>query len=221
MRIIRLSIMAVCAALFLATPVIIAPAAQATSIKEQADELEIAALDLEAKGDLEGSIAKHREALKLVPNNKGFKENAASTLYKAALAKHDAKDDATAIAYLEEALGLAPNFKVAKESLATLKSGSINQEGIALLKAGNFAGAVEKFQAVLALDPGNKAARVNLDVAESQIAMSAGDPATAVAKLTDAVSLEPTRQFLKDKLAEAQTALDAKKAEEAKAPPKK
>ncbi len=220
MRFIRLGIVALCAALISTVPVVLAPAAHAASVKDQADELEIAALDLEAKGDLDGAIAKHREALKLVPNNKAFKENAASTLYKAALLKHDAKDDAGAIAYLEEAVGLVPTFKPAKESLATLKSGSINTEGIALLKAGNYQGAAEKFKAVLDLDPGNKAAKINLDVAESQIAMTAGDPATAVAKLTDAVSLDQTHQFLKDKLAEAQKALDAKKADEDKNKPK-
>jgi tetratricopeptide (TPR) repeat protein len=221
MRFIRLGIMAVCAALIVAAPIAFAPAAQAASVKDQADDLEISALDLDAKGDLEGAILKHREALKLVPNNRAFKENAAGTLYKAAIAKHNAKDDTGAIAYLEEALSLVPNFKPAKESLSALKSGTINQEGLALLKAANYAGAAEKFKAVLALDPDNKAAKVNLDVAESQMALSAGDPATAVAKLTDAVALEPNHQFLKDKLAEAQKALDAKKAEEEKAAPKK
>lgn len=198
-----------------------APGVQAASIQDQADELEISALDLDAKGDLDGSIAKHREALKLVPKNKAFKENAASTLYKAAVVKHNAKDDATAIAYLQEALTLVPNFKPAQQSLATLKTNSLNQDGVALLKKGDYANAVIKFNEVLAADPENTAAKINRDVAESQIAMAAGDPETAVAKLQEAVSLDSTRQFLKDKLAEAQTALDAKKAEEAKAQKKK
>lgn len=220
MRFIRLAATALTAALICAAPAVLAPTAHAASVKDQADVLEISALDLEAKGDLDGAIAKHREALKLVPNNRAFKENAASTLYKAAVAKHNAKDDKTAIAYLEEALTLVPNFKPAKESLAVLKSGTLNTEGVALLKAGNFQAAAEKFKAVLDLDSDNKAAKINLDVAESQIAMAAGDPATAVAKLTEAVALDPNHQFLKDKLAEAQTALDAKKAEEEKNKPK-
>lgn len=212
MRVLRLFFVVACA-LFIAT----APGAiRAASVQDQADELEIAALDLEAKGDLDGAIAKHREALALVPRNKAFKENAAATLYKAAIAKHDAKDDAAAIAYLEEALSLVPSFKPAQQSLAALKTNKLNADGVALVKAGNFQGAVEKFNAVLAVDPDNTAAKINRDVAESQIAMAAGDPETAVAKLTEAVSLDPTRQFLKDKLAEAQAALDAKKAEEEK-----
>jgi tetratricopeptide (TPR) repeat protein len=207
----RFGIVAAVAALILCLP-----GAQAASAQDQADELEITALDLEAKGDLDGAILKHREAVKLVPKNKAFKENFAKTLNTAAIAKHDAKDDVTAIAYLEEAMAVMPTFKQAQENLATLKTGKINAEGAALFKAGDFAGAVAKFNEVLAIAPDNKPARINRDAAEAQIAMIAGDPATAVAKLTEATTLEPANAFLKGKLADAQAALDAKTAEEAK-----
>jgi tetratricopeptide (TPR) repeat protein len=192
------------------------PGAQAASAQDQADELEITALDLEAKGDLDGAILKHRDAVKLVPKNKAFKENFAKTLNAAAIAKHEAKDDVTAIAYLQEALAVTPNFKQAQDNLFTLKTGKINAEGAALFKNGDFAGAVAKFNEVLAISPDYKPARINRDAAEAQIAIAAGDPATAVAKLTEATTLDPTSAFLKGKLADAQTAADAKAAEEAK-----
>jgi len=201
--------------------ILAAPAVKAASVYEQAEQAEIAALDLEAQGNLDAAIAKHREALKLTPNNKAFKENAARTLNAAAIAKHNAKDDDAAIAYLEEAIALVPNFKQAQENLTLLKTGKINLDGIAMLKAGDFAGSAAKFQQVLAVDPENKPARINLDVAQSQMLLKSGDPAGAVAKLQDAVSLDPDKQFLKDKLAEAQAAADAKAAEEAKEKEKK
>jgi len=217
MRFSGLSILALAAVFFVAGP--LTPSmAWAASPHEMGDEAEIAALDLEAQGKLEEAIVKHREAIKLVPNSKAFKENAARTLNAAAVAKHDAKDDTTAIAYLEEALTLVPNFTAAKESLAALKSIKLNQDGIALLKSGDFVGAAAKFAEQLTLQPDNKAAKINLDVAQAQILLK-DDPAGAVAKLQEAVALEPSRQFLKDKLAEAQAAADAKAA--ADAAPKK
>jgi tetratricopeptide (TPR) repeat protein len=207
----RFGIMAVVAAFMLCMPGV-----QAASIQDQADDLEISALDLEAKGDLDGAILKHREAVKLVPKNKAFKENFANCLNRAAVAKHEAKDDTTAIAYLEEAVSVLPSFKAAKDNLVALKGAKLNQEGIALLKVPNFQGAVDKFNEVLALDPDNKPAKINRDVAQSELLIQNGDPAGAVAKLQEAVSLDPSRQFLKDELAKAQTAADAKAAEDAK-----
>jgi tetratricopeptide (TPR) repeat protein len=208
------------------------PGAQAQSVADKADEAEITAMDLEKAGNLDGAVAKHREAIKLLePIAKyakkvaTFKENFEITLLNAANAKFNAKDQAGAAALLEEALALDPAGKNAltkkvKESLAAVKSTSLNQEGVDLLKAGNAAAAVEKFKQVLDLDPTNKAARVNCDVAEAQVALAAGDPATALVKMQDAVNLEPSRQFLQDGLAkikeaaEAKAAADAKKAEE-------
>jgi tetratricopeptide (TPR) repeat protein len=215
MRFSHLSILTLVSALLMAGPTAHF-GAWAASPHEMGDEAEIAALDLEAQGKLDDAVVKHREALKLVPNSKAFKENAARTLNAAAIAKHEAKDDATAIAYLEEALVLAPNFAAAKESLAALKSLKLNQDGVALLKASDFAGAAAKFTEQLALQPDNKVAKINLDVAEGQILLK-DDPAGAVAKFQNAVSLDPDRQFLKDKLAEAQAAADAKAAADAAA----
>ena len=224
MRFSRLSVVAVFAA-FIA----VMPGAQAAeSVGDQADELEITALDLEKAGNLDGALAKHREAIKLIePVAKyakkaaTFKENFEITLLNAANAKFNAKDEAGATVLLEEALAQDPAGKFAvtkkvKESLAAVKTTKLNQDGVALLKAGNNAGAVEKFKEVLNLDPNNKAAKINCDVAETQVALAAGDPATAVAKMQDAVNLDPSRQFLKDELAKAQAAADAKAAEDAK-----
>ena len=216
MRFSQMSIALVAAFLMVSS---VAPtAARAASPHEMADEAEIAALDLEAQGKLDDAVVKHREALKLMPNSKAFKENAARTLNAAAVAKHDAQNDAVAIGYLEEALVLVPNFQAAKDNLAALKGGKLNSEGVALLKAGDFVGASAKFTEVLALQPTNKAAKINLDVAQAQLLLK-DDPAGAVAKLQDAVALDSSRQFLKDKLAEAQAAADAKAA--ADAAPKK
>lgn len=215
MRFSHLRLLAVVAAFLVAAPGAFSDA-WAASPHEMGDEAEIAALDLEAQGKLDEAIAKHREAITLVPNSKAFKENAARTLNAAAVTKHDAKDDKTAIAYLEEALTFVPNFKQAKDNLALIKSGSLNLEGVGMLKAGDYTGAVTKFTEVLVLQPDNKAAKINLDVAQAQLLLK-DDPASAVTKLQDAVALDPSRQFLKDKLAEAQTAADAKAAAEAKA----
>jgi tetratricopeptide (TPR) repeat protein len=223
MRFSRLGISAVFAAFMM-----VLPGAQAQSVADQADEAEITAMDLEKAGNLDGAVAKHREAIKLIePITKyakkvaTFKENFAITLLSAANAKFNAKDQAGAVALLEEAAALDPAGKYAvtkkvKESLAAVKSTAINQEGVNLLKAGNAAGAVEKFKQVLDLDPNNKAARINCDVAEAQVALSAGDPATAVAKMQDAVNLDPSRQFLQDELTKVKAAADAKAAEDAK-----
>ncbi|GAA0554976.1 tetratricopeptide (TPR) repeat protein [Rhizomicrobium palustre] len=181
-----------------------------------ADDAEIAALDLEAAGKFDDAVLKHREALQLAPKNKSFKENAARTLNSAAVAKHEAKNDAAAVAYLEEALTLMPNFQAAKDNLMAIKGQKTNADGIAALKAGDYAGAVAKFEEVLKVQPDNKSARINLDVAQAQLLMK-DDPAGAVEKLKDAVSLDPDRQFLKDKLADAQKAVEAKAAAEAEA----
>ncbi len=203
-------------AAFMVTGLGVEGRASAASPHEIGDQAEIAALDLEAQGKLDDAIAKHREAIKLVPNSKAFKENAARTLNAAAIAKHDANDDKTAIAYLEEALVLVPNFKQAKENLALIKVVSLNTEGVKLLKSGDFTNAAAKFTEVLSLQADNKAAKINMDVAQAQLLFK-DDPAGAALKLQDAVTLDPTRQFLKDRLAEAQTAADAKAAAEAKA----
>lgn len=223
MRFSHLGIVAVFAAFAM-----LAPRALADSIADQADEAEITALDLEKAGNIDAALAKHREAIKLVEpiakyakKTATFKENFAVTLLNAAAAKFNAKDQAGATALLEEALAQDPAGKFSvtkkvKESLANVKAGSLNGEGVALLKAGNAAAAADKFKEVLNLDPTNKAAKINLDVAESQIALAAGDPAAAVTKLQDAVALDPDRQFLKDELAKAQAAADAKAAEDAK-----
>jgi tetratricopeptide (TPR) repeat protein len=223
MRFSRLGISAVFAAFMM-----VLPGAQAQSVADQADEAEITAMDLEKAGNLDGAVAKHREAIKLLePIAKyakkvaTFKENFEITLLNAANAKFNAKDQAGAVALLEEALALDPAGKYAvtkkvKESLGAVKSTTLNQDGVNLLKAGNAAGAVEKFKEVLNLDPNNKAARINCDVAEAQVAVAAGDPATAVAKMQDAVSLDPSRQFLQDELAKVKAAADAKAAEDAK-----
>ena len=200
--------------LFAAAFLLGAPAVHAASISDQADEAELAALDLEAQGNLEAAIAKHREALALTPRNKAFKENFARTLNAAGVAKYQAKDFPAAMAYFEEAVQLVPNFKMAKENLFKVKGEKLNREGMELFKNGNFQEAIAKFNEVLDLNPDYKPARINKDAAEAQIALGAGDPATAVAKLTEAVSLDPDSAFLKGKLADAQTALAA--AEKAK-----
>lgn len=224
MRFSHLSVLAVFAAFIMVVP----GAQAAASVADQADEAEITALDLEKAGNLDGAIAKHREAIKLIEpiakyakKTATFKENFELTLLNAATAKFNAKDEAGATAFLEEALAQDPASKFGvtkkvKESLAAVKVGKLNQDGVNLLKAGNAAGAAEKFKEVLNLSPDNKAAKINLDVAESLVALAAGDPATAVAKLQDAVSLDPSRQFLKDELAKAQGLADAKAADDAK-----
>jgi len=223
MRLSRLSILAAFAAF-----VMFLPGAQAAeSVGDQADMAEIDAMDLEKAGNFDAAIAKHREAIKLVEpiakyakKTAIFKENFALTLANAANVKFNAKDEAGATALLEEALALDPagRFKVTKtvrESLAAVKTVKLNGDGVALVKAGDYAGAAAKFQAVLALDPNNKAAKINLDIAEAQIAIAAGDPATAVTKLQEAVTLDPARQFLKDELAKAQGLADTKAAKDA------
>ena len=223
MRLSRLSILVVFAMF-----VMLLPGAQAAeSVGDQADMAEIDAMDLEKAGNYDAAIAKHREAIKLVEpiakyakKTTIFKENFAVALANAANAKYNAKDEAGATALLEEALSLDPagRFQVTKkvrESLAAVKTVKLNSDGIAMMKTGDYAGAAAKFQSVLALDPNNKAAKINLDVAEGQVAILAGDPATAVTKLQDAVALDPTRQFLKDELAKAQAAADAKAAKDA------
>jgi tetratricopeptide (TPR) repeat protein len=209
MRFSRLSIMAVFAAFVLAVP------GAHASAQSQAEDAELAAFDLEAQGNLDAAIAKHREALALTPNNKPYKENFARTLNAAGIAKYQAKDFPAAIAYFEEAIGLFPNFQTAKDNLFTVKGERLNTEGMTLFKNGDFTGALAKFNEVLALNANYKPARINKDATEAQLAMTAGDPATAVIKLREAVSLNPDSAFLKGKLAEAEAAAAAKAAEDA------
>jgi tetratricopeptide (TPR) repeat protein len=223
MRFSRLGFLAMFAAFMAMMPGVQA----AESVGDQADELEITAMDLERAGNLDGAIAKHRAAIALIEpvaryaaKVRTFKENFANTLLNAATGRYNAHDEAGSTALLEEALALDPAGRSAvtrrvRESLAVVKSGKLNQEGVALMHTGNYQAAAAKFREVLTLDATNRAARINLDVAESELAMAAGDPATAVTKLQDALTLDPDRQLLKDQLVKAQTAAATKAAEEA------
>lgn len=229
MRLSRLSILAVFAAF-----VMIMPGAQAAeSVGDQADMAEIDAMDLEKVGNLDAAVVKHREAIKLIDavpkyakKVATFKENFALTLLSAANAKFNVKDTVAAQALLEEALALDPAGKFAitkriKESLGAVKGTKLNQDGVALIKAGDYAGAVAKFDEVLSLDPVNKSARINKDIAEAQIALAAGNPAEAVTKLQDALSLDGSLQFVRDQMTRAQAEADAKAAKEAEEAKKK
>jgi tetratricopeptide (TPR) repeat protein len=196
-----------------------APSAGAKSAIEQATDLELEAMDLQQAGNLDAAIAKHREAVQICPQGnpqcKAYKQNLAEALNTAGVAKYTAKDYVTAIADFQEALANVPNFNNAKQNLAIAQGEKLNAEGMVLFKNSDFAGAVEKFKAALAAQPGYKNALVNRDAAEAEIAINAGDFATAVAKLQEAVSVAPT-QFLQDKLAKAQASLAEQQAKAAK-----
>ena len=207
MRGLGFSIFVFAAALVLLAP----PAHAASSAFDQATELEIDAMDLQQKGDLDGAVAKHRQAVQIYPQSKAFKQNCAQALNDAGVAKYQAKDYATAIALFQEALANVPGFDRAKINLSLVQGDQFNGEGMALFKNGDFAGAVEKFKQALAAEPGYKNATVNRDAAEAEIALKASDFATAVAKLQEAVSIAST-PFLLDKLAKAQASLAAQQA---------
>ena len=210
MKGLRASIPVLVGALLLLTP-----AAHAASAYDEATQLELDGMDLQQKGDLDGAIAKYRQACQLYPKDAAFHQNLATALNDAGAAKYQAKDYGTAIADFQEALTNVPNFERAKTNLAMVKGEELNNEGMALFKNGDFANALLKFNAALEAEPGYKGAIVNRDAAEAQIAMKAGDPATAVAKLQEAVSIAST-PFLQGKLAEAQAALAALEAEKQK-----
>lgn len=187
----------------------------ASSAYDQATQLELDGMDLQQKGDLDGAIAKYRQAVQLYPKDNAFHQNLAQALNDAGAAKYRAKDYPGAIADFQEALANAPNFDRAKTNLSIAEGDVLNDQGMAMFKNGDFAGAVQKFDAALVAEPGFKSATVNRDAAEAEIAMKAGDPATAVAKLQEAVSIAPT-PFLQDHLAKAQAALAAQQAEKEK-----
>ncbi len=189
--------------------VLLAPVAHAESpAYEQATQLALDAIDLQQKGDFDGAIVKYRQAVQLYPKGKAFRQNLAEALNAAGVVKYQAKDYATAISDFQEALATVPNFERAKANLAIAKGEQLNSEGMVLFKNGDFVGAVEKFNAALVAEPGYKNAIVNRDAAEAEIAMAKGEPAIAVEKLQEAVSIAST-PFLQNKLAQAQAALTA------------
>ena len=200
-----------CIFVFAAAIVLLAPPTRASSAFDQATELEIDAMDLQQKGDLDGAVAKHRQAVQIYPQSKAFKQNLAQALNDCGVAKYQAKDNAAAIALFQEALANVPNFERAKTNLAMVQGDLLNAEGMVLFKKGDFAGAAEKFRQALAAQPGYKNGVVNLDAAEAEIAEKAQDYATAVAKLQHAVSIAST-PFLVDKLTKAQASLAAQQA---------
>ncbi|HUO99648.1 MAG TPA: tetratricopeptide repeat protein [Rhizomicrobium sp.] len=200
---------------FVAALALMAPAMHAAnSAYDQASQLEIDAFDLQAKGDLDGALAKHREAVKIYPSSKAFKQNFAELLNNVGVTKFQAKDYAGAIALFQEALDNVPDFGRAKANLALAKAELANTAGMALFKNGDFAGAIAKFNEALAADPNYKNALVNRDAAEGEVAMKAEDFTTAVAKFQEAVSITPVK-FLQDKLTEAQADLAAQQAKAA------
>jgi len=208
-----------CAVAFGAVLALATSPAVANAAFDQATDLELQAMDLQQAGDLDGAIAKHREAVQICPQGnpqcKAYKQNLAEALNTAGVAKYAAKDYVTAIADFQEAIANVPNFDRAKQNLSVALGEKLNAEGMVLFKNSDFAGAVEKFKAALAAEPGYKNALVNRDAAEAEIATRAGDFATAVAKLQEAVAVAST-PFLQDKLAKAQAALAEQQAKAAK-----
>jgi len=209
----RFSIAAVLAALVLAAPA----AYGVTAAYEEATQLELDAMDLQQKGDFDGALAKYRQAVQVYPKDKAFRENLIEALNAAGVAKYQSKNYAAAIALFQEVLALAPKHEKAKANLAVAESEQLNGEGLALYKSSDFAGAVDKFNQALAIAPEYKNALGNRDAAEAEILMKNGDPASAVAKLQEALSIMPNNAFLQGRLAKAQTAADAKAREEAEA----
>jgi tetratricopeptide (TPR) repeat protein len=192
------------------------PAQAASANKEQVEQLEIQALDLEDKGDFEGACAKFRAAYALKPNDKALKQNFADALNSAGVTLFGNKDYAGASAHFTEALTLVPNFNVAKVNLGKVTSAQANIDGNALYKAGNVAAAKEKYATAAAADPSNISAKANLATTEADLLVTAGDLVGAVAKRQEALGYAPDNANLKQRLAEAQAALAAKQAEDAK-----
>lgn len=202
----------------LAAMVLSAPAAQAaTAAYDEATQLELDAMDLQQKGDFDNALAKYRQAVQVYPKDKAFKDNLIEALNAAGVAKYQAKDYAAAIADFQEALSLRPGFDKAKANLAIVQADQLNGEGMTLFKNGDFAGAVEKFKQALAAQPDNKSALCNRDAAEAEIMMTGNDPDGAVAKLQEALTVQPNSAFLQGRLAKAQDAAAAKAKAEAEA----
>ncbi|MGB8603113.1 MAG: hypothetical protein WCD42_13040, partial [Rhizomicrobium sp.] len=132
------------------------------AVNKQAEALQLAAFDLEDKGDLEGAIAKFREAHQLKPTDKGLNQNLADVLNTTGVTLYNNKDYPAATARFNEALGLLPNFARAKENLGKVTAAQLNADGHTLYKAGNLDQAREKYAAAVAADPGNISAKANL-----------------------------------------------------------
>lgn len=200
-----IGITAVAAAFVLLAPSSVARAAN--SAYDQASQLEIDAMDLQAKGDLDNALVKYRQAVQIYPKSKAYKENLANALNAAGVNKYQAKDYAGAIALFNEALDNVPNFQRAKDNLAIAQGDQGSAQGMAQFKAGDYAGAAATFDLVVKAQPNNKGALANRDAAQAELAIKAGDFATAVAKLQEALAAAPGNTFLTQRLQEAQAAL--------------
>ena len=135
------------------------------------------------------------------------------------IALYNNKDFVGAIAKLNEAITLSPKYKSAKDNLALATVAQANIDGNKLYKAGDIAGAKEKYAIAVAADPTNVGAKANLANAEAELLEKAGDLAGALVKRQAAVSFAPDNPGLKQKLDETQAALtaaEAKKAEDEK-----
>lgn len=203
-----------------------APAAKNTggAVNKQVETLALAAFDLQDKGDLEGAIAKFREAHLLKPTDKNINQSLADVLNSTGVDLYNKRDFTGASARFSEALALVPKFARAKENLGKVTSAQFVADGSALYKAGNIEQAREKYAQAVAADPASQSAKANLATAEADILVKTGDLTAAVAKRKEALSYAPDNSNLKQRYddavaqatAAAAAAEAAKKAEEEK-----
>lgn len=207
--------------LLMAGPVTAAAKNANSAVNKQVETLALAAFDMEDKGDLEGAIAKFREAHQLKPNDKNINQSLADVLNSTGVDLYNKHDFAGASARFSEAIALVPNFTRAKENLGKVTSAQFVADGTTLYKAGNIEQARDKYAQAVAADPASLSAKANLATAEADILLKSGDLTAAVTKRRQALSYAPDNPNLKqrydDVVALAAAAEAAKKAEEEKA----
>jgi tetratricopeptide (TPR) repeat protein len=162
------------------------------------------------------AIAAFSEAIKGEPNNPEYQANLAISLT-------NAKRFDDALPVIEKAIQLNPNEKAytdlknqinaRKEDSIILKAQGLLDEGNALLKDGDAAGALKKFEAAKSLIAADKQSPVWRQIARAQAKLDQQDAAVAAYKKS--IELAPADKAEEYRNSFAQYYLDAKKYDEA------
>jgi tetratricopeptide (TPR) repeat protein len=172
--------------------------------------------DAARKKDYNRAIVEYSEAIKNSPDNPEYQASMAI-----ALANANRYDEA--VAAIDKAIQLRPDDKtyadnkariVAKKESATLaKAQSIMEEGMKLLKSGEAAEAIKKFEEAKGMIPEAKQAPLWLQIGEAQAKL--GDKEAAIAAFKKALEFAPVDKAEIYRKAYAQFYLDERKYDEA------
>jgi tetratricopeptide (TPR) repeat protein len=127
---------------------------QVLAVNKNAEVYAAYGISLQSAGELDQAIATYQSALKQAPHNPDY-------LYYIGTAYHQKKEYALAKGYYEKTLLEKPDYSLASEALASIKTVLVNtslEEGIKAYDAKQYVKALTKLDATLANNPKNSTA---------------------------------------------------------------